>query len=103
MPPVVMAEWSFDNLLTNMKEAAMRWGGMLIAAIGVCLLIWMVIKAAGYFLSSQPGPHHMSPLKILCGFCLGAAMAFGGWSMVSSVAEGVKSSVEIFGETDAFK
>lgn len=90
------AAWDLLSALGNAKNYAQQVGGAVIMLIGVILICVSAYKMFKYF-STARGKQEES--LVTCGVILflGGAFAVGGFSLMMSIAEGGKTTIEQLG------
>ena len=91
-------KWSINTFLQNLGSSMQQWGKFIVFVIGGAMVI-----GAAYFIAkglmSQGRSQTNWALTILLLIIGGAFMAgsFGGWSLLQSISEGSKDTIEDLG------
>lgn len=95
---IPMATWSISDLLKNTQSAVQTWGGLLITLLGCVLIIVGVVKIVMGLISHGKKPTNWAVIIIM--IIVGGALAFGGWSLASSVAQGAGDTINDLGNNN---
>lgn len=90
------AAWDLLSALGNAKNYAQQVGGAVIMLIGVILICVSAYKMFKYF-STARGKQEESLFTCGAILFLGGAFAVGGFSLMMSIAEGGKTTIEQLG------
>lgn len=95
-----LAGWSLDKLIPNVGKKLGTWGGGLITAFGVVVLIF-----AGYkFFKAVTSQQGAGKFAMDGGIALlvGGAMTAGGWTLLNAIAQGGNETVKGLGQSIHF-
>lgn len=90
--------WSINTFLNNLGQSMQQWGKFIVFAIGGAMVIGAAFFIAKGLMSQGRGQTNWA-LTILLLIIGGAFMAssFGGWSLLQSISEGSKDTIEDLG------
>lgn len=94
-PYVVNAAWDLSTFLQNAKTTIEKWGGYFIMLLGVIMVIVAVYQAAKGLISPQKSQTNW--LIVVALLIFGGALTAGGYTWVSGIAEGGKTTIDELG------
>ena len=88
--------WTIDTFLTNLNNSMTTWGKLLVTTFGTAMVIAAVYHIAKGLMSQGKGQTNWVMVLLLL-FVGGAMMATTGWSLIVSMSEGFRQSVNDLG------
>lgn len=88
--------WDLVEFFTNGQDYAEKAGGAFLGVVGVVCLLFAAWKLFQKLVNEQS---RESWAKVAGLIMLGGVLVFGGYSMLSDLAEGGKDTVDNFGDT----
>lgn len=94
-PYVVNAAWDLGTFLQNAKTTIEKWGGYFIMLLGVIMVVVAVYQAAKGLINPQKAQTNWLIVASL--LILGGALTVGGYTWVSGIASGGKTTIDDLG------
>lgn len=95
MPVWMIGAFDIGTFLQNLKSVGETWGQYLLVALGVLLIVWSGARIFKYFMA--PDKFRGSMVITIVGLLFGGALVFGGYKLMSDVAQGGKKTIEDLG------
>lgn len=90
--------WSINKFLNNLGSSMQEWGKMIVFIIGGAMVIGAAYFIAKGLMSQGRGQTNwaLTILLLIIGGCFMAA-SYGGWSVLQSISNGSKQTIEDLG------